>query len=141
MLELCFRFSVRRELDVIPSLETQLVQRAFTLTLNVLAGATLYSHGRRYSKVSDAIPAETAVSRNSCVTGAPAEWLVWAFFFVELFTSLRGEGSPFIAQVYPVDGLLFSRSTSVSPLGRSISFPSSSSSVMVTTEAALFCGA
>src|ERR1035441_9097375 len=99
MLELCFRFSVRRELDVIPSLETQPGQRAFTLTLNVLAGATLYSQGRRYSKVSDAIPAETAVSRNSCVTGAPTAWPVWAFFFVELFTSLRGKASPFIAQL------------------------------------------
>ena len=74
-------------------------QRAFTFTLNVLAGATLYSQGRRYSKVSEAMPAETAVSRNSCVTGAPTAWPVWAFFFVELFTSLRGEGSPFIAQL------------------------------------------
>src|ERR1035437_9465734 len=116
MLELWLRFSVRRELDVVPILETQPGQRAFTLTLNVLAGATLYSQGRRYSNVSEAMPAESAVSRNSCVTGAPTAWPVWAFFFVELFTSLRGEGSPFIAQLYPVDGLLFSRSTSVSPL-------------------------
>src|ERR1035437_6119705 len=75
------------------------LQYAFTLTWNVFAGATSCSHGRRYSKVSDAIPAETALSRNSCVTGAPTTWLFWPFFFVELFTSLRGEGSPFIAQL------------------------------------------
>src|ERR1019366_5858479 len=84
------------------------LQRAFTLTWNVFTGATLCSHGRRYSKVSDAIPAETALRRSSCVTGAPTTWLFWPFFFVDLFTSLRGEGSPFIAQLYPVDGLLFS---------------------------------
>src|ERR1017187_6100984 len=87
------------------------LQRAFTLTWNVFTGATSCSQGRRYSKVSDAIPAETALSRNSCVTGAPTTWLFWPFFFVELFTSRRGEGSPLIAQLYPVDGLLFSRIT------------------------------